>query len=169
MSDHDLLWRMYQDNRTQAQFHETQRANATALIVAGAGALITSINSGDGAGREDLPLAIMIVIVGLFGAVIAVKATERMRLHNKRCGAMLSLLDNADRTFNLVELKEELDRQHRRAHMLTSRVQLSSLWVGVHLLVALAGAVTAAAIIDPSWLERTAQAAMDWISAQLNR
>ncbi|HCK84396.1 MAG TPA: hypothetical protein DHW63_07745 [Hyphomonadaceae bacterium] len=140
MNDAELLWKMYEDNRVQAQLHEDRRASATALIAGGAGALVTAIVS-EGIAKDDAPLAAMVIIMGIFGWLIAVKATERMRLHNSRCYMFLDELDRLDREVDIVALKQACDQKHRRKHWITHRFALSWLWQSLHVLIAAAGVV----------------------------
>ncbi|MBS0385297.1 MAG: hypothetical protein JSS00_08100 [Proteobacteria bacterium] len=133
MDDRELLWRVYEDNRKQAQLHEDRRGAATALIAGGAGALVTSMFS-NGLEPDDRPLAIMIVVIGLFGWAIAAKATERMRMHNNRCKCFLKEIDE-----HVASLKEAIDQRYKRKHPVSNAIGLSWLWQSLHLLIAAAG------------------------------
>jgi hypothetical protein len=138
MNDSELLWKMYEDNRVQAQLHEDRRASATALIAGGAGALITAIVN-DGINVDDTWIAVMLIVIGVFGWLIAVKATERMRLHNRRCYMFLDKVDQLDATFDVVAMKRGSDREHKKQHWVSHRFALSWLWQFLHVLIAAAG------------------------------
>lgn len=167
MNDNELLWKMYEDNRVQAQLHEDRRAAATALIGGGFGALVAAIVN-DGVNGADIPFALMIVVMGLFGWGIALKATERMRLHNARCKVFLHELDQLDRTRDIVAMKNACDKAHARKHWLTYRLPLSSLWQMLHLLVVIAG-VLLTLYIDPAFFSRAFNGVYEQATSLLRR
>jgi hypothetical protein len=167
MGDAELLWKMYEDNRHQAQLHEDRRASATALIAGGAGALVTAIVS-DGYSAADMPLALMIMVIGFFGWLIAVKATERMRLHTSRCYMFLDEVDRLDGTIDIVKLKQACDAKHRKKHWFSHGFALSGLWQGMHLLIVAAGAALLY-IADPRLFADTASAIGAWVSSLVGR
>lgn len=151
MNDNELLWKMYEDNRIQAQLHEDRRATGTALIAGGAGALITAIFS-DGASAQDLPLALMIAVFGAFGWALSTKATERIRFHNARCKVFLVELDKLDSTHNIVAMKEACDKRHRQKHWAMSRLSLGWLWGVLQLLIVVTG-VLLVLYVQPNLVE----------------
>jgi hypothetical protein len=140
VDDIELLWRLYADNRTQAQFHESQRATATAVVAGGAGALMAAIFATKGVPHHsDFTLAAMILLLGCVGYVIARKGTEKLRLHNKRCRKFLQIINDADPTLDVVAIKAEVDRVHIAENWLISQIKLSTLWHGLHLIIIAAG------------------------------
>jgi hypothetical protein len=148
LNDRELIWRLYEDNRRQAQFHEMQRATGTGLIVGGTGALIAAITNDHKFGLSDLPLSIMITILGLFGYFFCLKAYERMRLHLRRCDHFMSMLDGFDKSFNLTEIKNKIDAEHRRSFFLSSRLHLRSFWQGIHVLIFVSGLFMTYAVLE---------------------
>jgi FtsH-binding integral membrane protein len=141
MDDKALLWHLYQDNRTQAQFHETQRVNGTGLIGGGAAVVISTISQDGQYSREDLPLAFVLIVIGLFGFFFCVKSYERMQLHLNRCRVFLDHLDALDDLHDLNAMKNEADRKTKQEFRFASRLKLRLFWQGVHVLIATAGLV----------------------------
>lgn len=64
----ELLLGMYQENRCHARHYETVRATVVSFILAAALAMCASI-AGGGLNRKDWPLAAVLVVIGVYGAV----------------------------------------------------------------------------------------------------
>lgn len=147
VDDKTLLWNLYQDNRAQAQFHETQRTNGSALIGGGAAVIVASISEDGHYLREDLPLAIILVLLGVFGFLYCLKTSECMQVHINRCRKFLPLLDKLDDTMDLMALKDEADAATNLQYPFSSKVQLRKYWEGMHILIGLAGTLIVAHIL----------------------
>lgn len=139
MNDRELLWKLFADNRDQARFHETQRTNGTGLIAAGAAAVLTAITHDQKITVSDLPLAAFLSFVGLFGLFFCQKEYERMRLHLRRAETYLVQLDATDQTYDLMKMREQCDRDHRRRYFLSSRIRLNFFWQFMNILIFLFG------------------------------
>lgn len=147
VDDKTLLWNLYQDNRAQAQFHETQRTNGSALIGGGAAVIVASMSEDGHYLREDLPLAIILVLLGIFGFLYCLKTSECMQVHLNRCRRFLPLLDQLDDSMDLVAIKDECDAATARKYPFSSRVQLRKYWEGMHILIGLTGLLIGAHIL----------------------
>ena len=141
MDDKTLLWHLYQDNRVQAQFHETQRIQGSALIGGGAAVIVASIAQDGNYARSELSLAIILLLLGIFGYLYCLKTSERMQLHLNRCRKFLPMLDELDDTHDLMAIKQQCDDKTKRQFPLMHRVKLRTFWEGMHILVALTGLV----------------------------
>jgi hypothetical protein len=139
MDDKSLLWHLYQDNRVQAQFHETQRVNGTGLIGGGAAVIIATISQDGKYSRQDIPLAVVLVVVGMFGFLFCVKSYERMQLHLNRCREFLRLLDDMDEKHDLGAIKDSVDKKTAAQFKFASSIKLRTFWQGIHILIAAAG------------------------------
>ncbi len=139
MDDKSLLWHLYQDNRVQAQFHETQRVNGSTLIGGGAAVIIAAISQDGNYSRADSPLACVLVLIGIFGFFFCVKSYERMQLHLNRCRVFLQMLDVMDEQHDLTSIKDECDRKTARDFPTASKLKLRVFWQGMHVIVALTG------------------------------
>lgn len=141
---HADLWHYYDENAAQARHHEEQRERVTTLMVAIAAALIAFVAEGD-VEESDLPVAIMILILGLFGAVMGLKHYERNRMHT---AVMRRIRDEIDRsTPDDVPSLTELRRQGRSDHKgefkpkLVLALDLYVLWASLSLLISVVGSV----------------------------
>lgn len=166
MNDTELLLKMYEDNRHQAQLHEDRRATATAIIGGGAGALFSAIVN-EGIRPDDFPLAWVLVVVGVFGFLLAAKATERMRLHNDRCQAFLRRINDLNPDVDILAIKETSDRRHRAKHRISHWLNLSRLWQLLHVLIAAAG-IAVVLHIDPQFFSRNAASVAAFVSGLIH-
>lgn len=63
----DVLWKMYQENCTQARQHETQRSNLASPLISISAAIIGIITFDKSIATWDMPLIVLLIVVGLFG------------------------------------------------------------------------------------------------------
>ena len=105
MDKRELAWRLYADNRAFAQFHENQRATSTAVIGAAAAALLATMLDDGTISKNDFPISILLVLIGLVGLALSLKSTEKLRRHNKRAKALLEIVDDPVEGVSYSELK----------------------------------------------------------------
>jgi hypothetical protein len=139
MNDIELLWNLYQDNRVQAQFHETQRANGTGLIGGGAAFILGAMTQDGVFNRSDAPLAGVMLLIGVFGFFFCMKSYECMKTHLNRCKKFLKMLDAIDDTHDLGAIKDKCDHDTALEFPFASKLKLQAFWQGIHVIIALAG------------------------------
>jgi hypothetical protein len=139
MDDRTLLWHLYQDNRKQAQFHETQRHNGSGLIAGGAAVIVAAIADDGIYARSEVPLTVILLLLGIFGYLFCHKTSERMQLHLNRCRRFLPMLDSMDSELDLMAIKDECDEETAKQFPWAHKVKLRRFWEWMHGLVALAG------------------------------
>src|SRR5581483_9619374 len=77
----DLLLRLYEEDRTFARHHETQRTQASSIVIAVSAGLLAFISSDGKINAFDIPSAFLLLILGVFGIIFTQKHYERIRLH----------------------------------------------------------------------------------------
>ena len=82
MDKNEILWKLYEDNRNYARFHELQRSTATNLILAVSAGLIGLVTFDKNINLLDLPSVLFLDVLGIFGAIFSAKHYERARLHS---------------------------------------------------------------------------------------
>jgi hypothetical protein len=147
MDDRQLLWKLYRENRKQARHHETLRATGSTLITAGAAALLAALTQ-QKVGNADLPLAIFIMIIGVFGIIFSWKEYELVRLHVDRSDKFLELLNKSDTTYDLLTVKKAADKAHSWRFPILYRLRLNFLWLLLHFLTFVLGFVYTAVILE---------------------
>jgi uncharacterized integral membrane protein len=139
----DVLWGMYQEHLVYARHHETLRANVTNYILLVGGGVGTLVSSG-GFTRWDLPLTILLILLGLFGAVFSASHSERHHAHKKRAYAYRDELDKLvfQEGNYLTTIKDRVDKEVEQEYpVLSFIVKTHWLWMAFPLIIAVLGVV----------------------------
>jgi hypothetical protein len=126
------------EHREQLRQSENQRATMTNFVIVIAAALAGVIVQLRLDARS-LPLSILIVLLGLYGALSSAKYHERAEYHLRQARALTAVLRD---TGQIPDAKAALDAardEHYRRYPRLSRIRLHLLWTGFHLAVALFG------------------------------
>nr|WP_062342820.1 hypothetical protein [Herbidospora sakaeratensis] len=143
----DLLWGMYTDTRAHARHAETLRANAVNIVIVVSSAMVAVITSTGGeVNRDDLPLTLLLVLVGFIGLAFAAAYTELYHRNRLRAEWLRAILD--ERFFamgdpTITEALAASDKRHQgtRLYRWSRRLTGSThrFWRWVPILVFLAG------------------------------
>jgi hypothetical protein len=138
----------WREHREQFRQSENQRATMTNVILVAVAAL-TGFIAQQQASRDMTPAAVLIVLLGLYGAITTVKYHERADYHLGQAAALTRALVS---TGNLPDLKDALDgarTQHVRTHRVFHQIRLHWLWTGLHLALVGVGVVLAVLTRQP--------------------
>ena len=130
----------WSEHRSQLRQSESQRAVLTNYVLAIAAA-ISGLVIQQHYRAQTLPLSIMVVLIGLYGALAAAKYHERANYHLGQARALTQVLvQSGDLPDNDVIL-DQFRRDHYQEYPRLSRIRLHWLWTGLHLGVAAYGVV----------------------------
>jgi hypothetical protein len=135
----------WKEHREQLRQSETQRSALTNYLLVVTGGL-SSLIAQQKFSAATMPLAILIVVFGLYGALSAGKYHERADYHLTQARALtktLKVLGALDGDDNLDEYREK----HNRAFPYLHRLRLHLLWTCLHLVIALFGAALLVVIV----------------------
>lgn len=90
---HDIIWRLYQENRIQARHFDDQRAKISNIIIAAAVGLTAAIGQLQ---HGDWAVCLVIMLLGLFGAIFTTAYAKLARLFMRRAKTCLMALDISD-------------------------------------------------------------------------
>lgn len=96
---------------------------------------------------ESLPLAILLIGVGIYGAVISAKLYERWQCHTKRAGCWRKRVDELNPDARIEECGKRAKKRQKEKHPILYRLKLHWLWLLLHVSIALGGVVCAIIII----------------------
>jgi hypothetical protein len=133
------------EHRQQLRQSETQRSvltNFLLVITAGLSGLTVQQKFTGG----TLPLALLILGIGLYGALSAAKYHERAEYHLQQARALTRTLKELGALADDGNL-EGAREAHYRAYPRLHRLRLHWLWTGLHLAVAAYGLVLAVVIL----------------------
>jgi hypothetical protein len=136
----DAVLAYWREHREQLRQSENQRAVLTNYVL-----VITAAISGfivqQNFALRTLPLSILIIIIGLYGAVAAAKYHERADYHLLQARALTRVLVDSGVLADHEAVLEEFRQQHYRKYPRLHRLRLNRLWTGLHLGVAVYGVV----------------------------
>ena len=136
----DVFWKMYLEHCTQGRHHETQRSTVNSAIVAVAAAVVGIVTFDKTiAAPTDLPLALLLVALGAFGAGFSMKHYERFNLHMERARRHRDALDALLKGQPLRRLKNEADLTHNGKFPRLHKWRLHYWWLALNLIVAIVG------------------------------
>jgi disulfide bond formation protein DsbB len=139
--DAELLWRFYQEQYVRMRHQESQRESVTKLLVAVAAALLGLVTFDGRITTTDIPLALFLVVLGVFGAVFSIKHYERFRYHLGQARSYHKALDAALKSAGTWELRETARSEHAQKYGLFFEIRTHWLWLAINAVIALLGVV----------------------------
>ena len=138
--DHfELLWRLYDDERTFARHHETQRTQAAGLVIAVSAGLIGFISFDNKINVADIPSAFLLIVLGIFGVVFTQKHYERTRLHLYRAYEYFHAIDALIKDVEIESLRNKANKINEERFGRLCQLKLSWLWMLLQVLISLTG------------------------------
>ena len=138
--DTDVLLKIYQEQWAQARQHENQRVTITNIVLLISSAIVGFITQ-QGVSPQMLPVAILLVIVGIFGAVACSKLYEVSELHFGRVRALYDRLNVLHPKTHLKKIKEDADLKHKSLFPKLTKLHVHQFWLALHLIIILFGIV----------------------------
>lgn len=129
----DTIMCMFNEHTTHGRHHESQRSIVSSLIITLASALIALIGFDRNITADDLPQAIAITSLGLFGALFTLKEYERAVFHMDRARLYRNKLEKIFPELSIEDEKEYAKRQLMKKFPNVNRISLKWLWVALHL------------------------------------
>lgn len=146
----DSCWKLYAEHCTHMRHHETQRSTVAASILAIATAIVGLITFDKKIVPSDVPLALLLILLGCFGAIFSAKHYERASLHTERARRFRDAIDSTLAGNPLKKLKQAADAAHAADFPRLEKLRLNKFWVGLYLLLAAMGlALTIVAVWFP--------------------
>lgn len=144
--DTDVLLKLCEEQWTQGRHSESQRATVTNIVFT-ISAVIIGFLVQKGFSLTSLPLAILLILLGIYGAVTSAKLYERWQFHMRRARYWRRRIDELHPDAQIEQLKAEADAEHKLKYSNLERIQLYQLWLALHILIALIGLASTIFII----------------------
>jgi hypothetical protein len=149
MDETEILLKYCEEHWAQARQSEDQRAVFSNIILLIASAIL-GILSGKQLHSDVLPLSILLIVLGVFGALTSEKLYERFSYESSRAKIY------GDRIFELCP-DEKLDitkrlglSDHKKKNSFLYGIHLHYLWLALHVSVSLAGIILTLIILFSS-------------------
>jgi hypothetical protein len=141
--ENEFLWRFYQDHISHGRHHETLRATTTTVLLAIAAGILGLIGGGHPGPLiwEQLPLTVLLVFLGIFGAFFSAKYHERSEFHMFRARQYRCALETNLPNLQGKAKREAADKARQAKYPWLHGRRLHPFWVWLHLLVAAIGAI----------------------------
>ena len=140
MTAGDAVLEYWREHREQFRQSENQRAVLTNFVLVIAAALsgfIVQLHFE----LRTLPLSVLIVVIGCYGALAAAKYHERTDYHLHQARALTKVLVDAGVLAHHDVVLEAARLAHCRRYPRLHRLRLNWLWTGLHLGIALYGVI----------------------------
>jgi hypothetical protein len=136
----DAVLAYWQEHREQFRQSENQRAVLTNYVLVIAAA-VSGLVVQQGFKLRTLPLSILIVVIGLYGAIAVAKYHERADYHLLQARALTRVLMESGALADHDAILAESRQEHYRKYPRLQGLRLNWLWIGLHLGVATYGLV----------------------------
>ncbi len=144
MSENELLWGYYVEQRVSAKAFDDQRTSIANFVIAAAGVL-TGFAATMDFSEASIVVYGFIAVLGAYGMVATRKLYECSSFCMRRAGDSLSRLQH-DQPCPFAAIKDAALAEQRRQFRVMSRVRLHFVWMVLHGLIFLL-AVTGMAVV----------------------
>lgn len=135
----EILIFMIEESWREARQTEDQRTSITNIIIIIA-SIIQAALTQTGFRRNALPLSILLIILGIYGALASVKLYERFVYNVDRVGEYVKKLDELYPEADIRKILRKTHSEHHTKHpILATKIRLNRIWLGLHILIALLG------------------------------
>lgn len=144
--DTDLLLRLYQEEWSLIRHYEEQRTTVTNFVL-----IIASVAIGvivqKGVTVDLFPVAILLVVLGIYGAASVTKLYELSQYANTLQRYFANRLDEVHPDARIRQLISEARAEHKARFPRISRLHMNHLWLVLHAAIALSGIWLAVMVI----------------------
>ncbi|MCB0176131.1 MAG: hypothetical protein KDJ97_36875 [Anaerolineae bacterium] len=136
----DVLLRFYEEDWRQARQAEDQRTAITNITLIVVPALI-GFASQKGLNFDAIPLTILLIILGIYGAIISQKLYERHCYFSDRAGYWRGQISKLYPQLEIDTIRAQAAEKHSQRFKRIEKFRLYYLWLILHFFVALAGII----------------------------
>lgn len=135
----EALLRMYEEQRTQARHHETQRISITNILISLTVACLGLIGHLKFS-LDALPIAIFLIVIGIYGAITTWKLYERSRYHYTRSSIYRDRIDFlSPNELEIKETKQKAVDLHGHKFKTILKLKLHRLWGFLYVTIVIIG------------------------------
>jgi hypothetical protein len=143
----DAVLAYWSEHRQQLRQSEDQRAVLTNYVLVIASAL-TGFIAQQKLALDTLPVAILMLVLGVYGAITVAKYHERAEYHLTQARALTKVLTDLGVLPEDTALLDEYRQRHYDKYPRLRRIRLHMLWTGLHCAIAVGGFVLAIVILS---------------------
>lgn len=143
MDKADLWLKLFQEYASEARHHEQQRATVTGFFSALAAGVLTLVGFDKSLNLSDLPAALFLTAIGVFGCIFSAKQYERFYVCMERARQYRGALEEAVPGSRVLELKRIADKRAADRFPRLHHWRLGVFWVALHAVIATFGVLLA--------------------------
>ena len=144
--DTDVLLFFCDEYWEEIRHTENQRATLTNLIILIASAVLGLFVQW-GLSRGFIPLAVLLILLGLYGAAITLKLYERYNFLQSRLYLFYDKIDGLHPNAEFLRLRADADARHKGHFPKLSKMRVHQLWLTIHVAISVAGVVLTVLIL----------------------
>lgn len=145
--DTDVLLMFCGQTKEESRHIEKQRATLTNLIIVIASAALGLIVRQGLTERSNIPLAVLLMWLGLFGTAATIKFYERYKFLQTRLDHWYIRIEELRPNAQYLQTRRTADEEHQRSRPWIFKLHVHWLWLALHGLIALFGGSILAVIL----------------------
>ena len=138
----DVILKTYEENLAQIRQSEDQRATIANIIVIIASVILGYISQQNIA-RQIFPLALLLMILGVYGILVTRKLYQVFLFHYEKTKWCYEKLDEIYPELALLHTEKQIDKKIKKRFFLISRFRLHHLWILLYMGILITGLVLA--------------------------
>jgi hypothetical protein len=146
MDDTEVFFKFCEEHWAYARQSEDQRTAFTNIVLLIA-SIIIGLISNRGLAYEVLPLTMLLILLGIVGAIASEKLYERHQYHSGRASAYGKRIRDLHPDATLDEYRKKAEETHNAQFSKPHKMRLHHLWLILHLSIALAGVILSILIL----------------------
>ena len=137
----DVLLRFHERQIEMIIHQESQRTSAANLIIIVTAGLTGLVTFDGSMNISDLPLTILLIIFGAFGAIFSLKHYERFRFHLEDAIALRLKIQGLIPELGISEVFQKANERHKENFPIFTRLKTHKLWLTFYCFIAVLGIV----------------------------
>jgi hypothetical protein len=142
----EILLKLISDQEALVRHYEDQRAVITNFVLV-ASSLAIGFLSQKGITRPSLPVAILLIVLGAYGAVTVFKLYERTQFSSAFIKKYRARVDEFYPDAGMARMNDDIRKEHQVRFPRASKLHAHQLWGLLHLIIMLTGISLAIVIL----------------------
>src|SRR5262245_21777938 len=123
----DFLVACMNENRIRARDAEDKRAFLAHLSIV-VTVILSVVHSFVGFQRKEVPLTVVLILVGIYGMIASMKIYEQSQYHDARARKLRARLDELYPDAHAEAVQKEAEQEHRQRYRRLTKTRLNYIW-----------------------------------------
>ncbi|HEY9815018.1 MAG TPA: hypothetical protein V6D20_04320 [Candidatus Obscuribacterales bacterium] len=144
--DSEILLKMIEREEALVRHYEDQRATVTNFVLV-ATSLVIGFLTQKGVVLASLPAALLLVLLGVYGAITVTKLYERTQFASAFIKQYINQINERYPQLLLTQIKDKVRTEHKAKFPRSSMLHMHQLWSLLHIIIAFLGCCLVVAIL----------------------